>query len=219
MPVRVTGPLASHMQGYCAALVGVGYTPQTARDHGYVPAHLSRWLDSEGLDPAGLTPAVLDRFLSTRRGENYRRGLSARSLRALLDYLRGAGVVPAAPAPAAEDLVEELLGIYSRYLLGVLPDREERGRPRPVPGPPLRRLVPPRHPRDARPRLPLGHHGDRPKRAGHGLIPLTLAELRRLLAPLIHIPARVLRRAWSIWRRRHQHRARESHYRRRRLLS
>ena len=44
---------------------------------------------------------------------------------------------------------------------------------------------------------------------------LTLAEIRRLLAPLIHIPTQTLRWAWSTWRRRHQYRAREAHYRRR----
>jgi hypothetical protein len=43
----------------------------------------------------------------------------------------------------------------------------------------------------------------------------TLAELRRLLAPLTIIPDQTLRWAWSTWRRRHQHRAREAHYRRR----
>ena len=46
---------------------------------------------------------------------------------------------------------------------GVLPERQRRGRPGPVPGPPLRRLVPPHHPGDARPRLP--HHHPSRRRA------------------------------------------------------
>ena len=48
------------------------------------------------------------------------------------------------------------------------------------------------------------------------LIALTCAEIRRLLNTLIIEPARVLTcpLAWSHWRRRHQHRARTSHYRR-----
>src|SRR6185369_12893113 len=58
-----------------------------------------------------------------------------------------------------------------------------------------------------------------PKRPGSGLIPLTLGEIRRLLAHLNppHAHRRVLRRvwAWSTRRRRHQHRARTSHYRKR----
>jgi hypothetical protein len=49
-----------------------------------------------------------------------------------------------------------------------------------------------------------------------GLIPLTCNELQRLLVRLVLEPARrpADPQAWSRWRRRHQHRARVSHYRR-----
>ena len=53
-----------------------------------------------------------------------------------------------------------------------------------------------------------------------GLIALTLAEVRRLLAHLITIartPESIHR--WSRWRRRHQYRAKLSHYQRQRHLS
>ena len=33
--VRATGPLAVHLEGFCAALLRVGYTPGSAQDHGY----------------------------------------------------------------------------------------------------------------------------------------------------------------------------------------
>jgi SRSO17 transposase len=48
------------------------------------------------------------------------------------------------------------------------------------------------------------------------LIPLTVAEVRRLFAKLIANPMRTIDEylAWSRWRRRHQHRAKTSHYRR-----
>jgi SRSO17 transposase len=57
-------------------------------------------------------------------------------------------------------------------------------------------------------------HTDRPAPAG--LIELTCAEIRRLFITLIVEPARALAcpLRWSIWRRRHQHRARTSHYQR-----
>ena len=47
-------------------------------------------------------------------------------------------------------------------------------------------------------------------------IPLTRNEIARLLATLIIQPARDTwhRLRWSAWRRRHQHRARTSHYQR-----
>lgn len=49
-----------------------------------------------------------------------------------------------------------------------------------------------------------------------GLIPLTCSELQRLFIVLIVQPARdtAHRLRWSTWRRRHQARARHSHYRR-----
>ena len=50
-----------------------------------------------------------------------------------------------------------------------------------------------------------------------GLITLTVNEFRRLFDALLlaakHTVTRLLR--WSAWRRRHQHRARQSHYKQR----
>jgi hypothetical protein len=49
-----------------------------------------------------------------------------------------------------------------------------------------------------------------------GMIQLTCNEIRRLPTVLVVTPRRatVCPHAWSNWRRRHQHRARTSHYRR-----
>ena len=49
-----------------------------------------------------------------------------------------------------------------------------------------------------------------------GLIPLTCNEIQHLFAALIARPVEDLshRLGWSLWRRRHQHRARTCHYRR-----
>src|SRR3954468_6994983 len=62
--------------------------------------------------------------------------------------------------------------------------------------------------------LAANEHTDRPAPAD--LIELTCAEIRRLFIALIVEPARVLvcPLHWSTWRRRHQHRARTSHYQR-----
>ena len=56
-------------------------------------------------------------------------------------------------------------------------------------------------------------HTDRP--APTGMIPLTCSEIRRLFTVLVAEPRRrpTCPHAWSTWRRRHQHRARTSHYR------
>ena len=49
-----------------------------------------------------------------------------------------------------------------------------------------------------------------------GLIPLTCNEIRRLFTILVIEPGRAIAcpLTWSRWRRRHQHRARTSHYQR-----
>ena len=59
-----------------------------------------------------------------------------------------------------------------------------------------------------------GEHADRPTPAD--MITLTCNEIRRLFTVLVVEPhrTRACPRAWSDWRRRHQHRARTSHYQR-----
>ncbi len=50
----------------------------------------------------------------------------------------------------------------------------------------------------------------------NGLIPITLAEVRRLLLATRHrVQSLTQALTWSQWRRRHQHRAKQAHYRRR----
>jgi hypothetical protein len=53
--------------------------------------------------------------------------------------------------------------------------------------------------------------------AGDDLLPLTVSEVRRLLYHLVWQVARSVQHvlAWSVWRRRHQARAKACHYRRR----
>jgi len=61
-----------------------------------------------------------------------------------------------------------------------------------------------------------GRYWDRTSDPASGLIPVTLGEVRRLLAhPITTAPARAIVWAWSQWRRTHQHRARTSRYQRR----
>jgi hypothetical protein len=65
-----------------------------------------------------------------------------------------------------------------------------------------------------RPDTAPGEHAAGP--APHGLIPMTCSELQRLLTRLVLEPGRrpADPHASSLWRRRHQYRARASHYRR-----
>ncbi len=100
---------------------------------------------------------------------------------------------------------------------GMLPSRQRPMRPRPLPSPQIRRLVPAHHPGHARSRLPRRHRRHRPK-SPRGLGRITVAEIRRLLAIVLH-PARTLTHALaaSRWRRHHQNRPRQTRYQRTRL--
>ena len=106
----------------------------------------------------------------------------------------------------------------------VLRGGEGRGRTGPVRGAALGRLAPARHPEPAGARGPGGHpRGDGQKGGADDpltavLLPLTVPEVRRLLRIACQArneAERGFRLAWSQWRRRHQARARRSHYLRR----
>ena len=113
----VSGPLAVHVEGFRRELAGLGYSPRTARDHGYVLAQLSCWLVAEQLSPLQLTEPVLDLFVAARRRKGYRRWRSRRSLRLLVAYLRQAGAIPGAGQPAHDGPLEMLLDGYRGYLV------------------------------------------------------------------------------------------------------
>jgi site-specific recombinase XerD len=113
--VWVMGPLAGHAPGFVAALVEAGYRPNAAAVQLRLLAHLSRWLEREGIDPGGVREPELERF----REEDLAgvRSLQiAGGLVPLLAHLRGLGVVPVADEPALSG-VELLLARYREYLL------------------------------------------------------------------------------------------------------
>ena len=56
--VVVTGPLAAYAAGFCAELARQGYAPQPASELVQLMAHVSRWLDGQGLIPEELTEEV-----------------------------------------------------------------------------------------------------------------------------------------------------------------
>ena len=113
--VRVSGPLARYAPGFVAVLVEVGYRPNAAAVQLRLLAHLSRWLEREGIDPGDVREPEIERF----REEDL---APVRSLRIagglvpLLAYLRGLGVVPVADERALSN-VELLLARYREYLL------------------------------------------------------------------------------------------------------
>ena len=113
--VLVSGPLARFADGFRVDLIERGYSPWRTQERLYLLAHVSRWMEAEGLEPAGLTPATLERYFVWRRREGYLKSLSPLSLRRLLGYLDGLGVLPADDAVPSP--VDGLLAEFRRYLL------------------------------------------------------------------------------------------------------
>jgi integrase len=115
-PVRPSGPLAGWVHPFRVELIGQGFTARTAQDNAYLLAHLSRWLQREGLDPAALGAEEIAAFAVARRDGGYRRWRTVASLRSMLAFLRGQGLVPAEQPRLQVDPVNALLGRYQLWL-------------------------------------------------------------------------------------------------------
>ena len=96
-------------------LVGQGYSLWSAQFQLLLVAHLSRWMEAEGLGVAQLTPPVVERFLVERRRQGYVTRLLPKGIQPLLGYLDGLGVLPA--AEHVRTPVDRLLDEFRRYLL------------------------------------------------------------------------------------------------------
>jgi integrase/recombinase XerD len=118
--VRMSGPLASHAQGFAAELDRLGYTAGSAEHQLRLLGHLSRWLhDQVRADgPVGLEEIAA--FVDARRQAGRRPYRSLAGVSTLVDYLCGLGLITKAAAGAVSP-VEDLLERYRSYLL------EERG--------------------------------------------------------------------------------------------
>lgn len=115
-PMRPSGPLAGWVHPFRVELIGQGFTTRTAQDNAYVLAHLSRWLQREGLDPAALGADEIAAFAAVRRDGGYRRWRTVTSLRSMLTFLRGQGLVPAEQPRRQVDPVDALLERYQLWL-------------------------------------------------------------------------------------------------------
>ncbi|HWK18719.1 MAG TPA: site-specific integrase [Solirubrobacteraceae bacterium] len=118
--VRVIGPLAGFADGYRSHLVEQGYSRSGARDQFNLLVHASRWMEAEGLELVALTsPAMLKRHSIWRREQGYGRGHAPMSLRGLIGYLNGLGVLTVDDAVRTD--ADGLVDAFRCYLL------QERG--------------------------------------------------------------------------------------------
>jgi integrase/recombinase XerD len=115
--VRVTGPLAMYADGFRADLAARGYAAGSADRNLRTLAHVSRWMDGQGLSAGQLSVARLEEFLVARRGEGYHHALSIRAVMPLVSYLRRAGVAAVPPEAGTGGALEPVIEEYRRYLV------------------------------------------------------------------------------------------------------
>jgi len=113
--IRVRGPLEAFAAGFAGELLQQGYTPDSARNQMYLMAHLSRWLEGEGLDVHRLCAINVEQFLSARRAAGYTNHLTSNAMRPMLTYLRKLGVV-SPPVSSCNGPVEVAIERYRHYL-------------------------------------------------------------------------------------------------------
>jgi site-specific recombinase XerD len=112
---RVTGPLGRFAPALRVWLRESDYSPLSCEDVMRRVAHLSRWLDVEGLGAADITGEQVERYVAARRAEGRRRWRSPRSVAPVLAVLVGSGVLPDTPVrPVSDD--ERLLAAFERHL-------------------------------------------------------------------------------------------------------
>jgi integrase/recombinase XerD len=119
--VIVPGPLGQYAPGYRPWLLDRGYAPLTTVSQLQLMAHVSRWLEREGLTAAALTGQEPARFLAARHAAGTRKPRTLAGLRPLLDYLDGLGVLPPEPREAPRGAASALIAEFAEYL------RSERG--------------------------------------------------------------------------------------------
>ena len=90
--VRVTGPLAPSAVGFKAALNGAGYGEHPTRNHLWLMAHVSRWLEDQRLTATDFDAERVEAFLADRRAVGYKTLCSRRALLPLLGFLAAEGL-------------------------------------------------------------------------------------------------------------------------------
>ncbi len=113
---HVRGPLASYAEGFREDLLGQGYSWGSAAHQIHLMAHLSRWLEAQGLGPAALDEHLTRQFLAARRAGGYAALLSAKALAPLLGHLRGLGVAPPSRMPVLQTPADRLAMRFGEYL-------------------------------------------------------------------------------------------------------
>lgn len=115
--VQIHGPLQNHAEGFEAELLRLGFTPAARVNQFYLLAHLSRWIEAEGMRLGDLTVLQVDAFLAERKA-THSALFTRKALRPLLGWLAESGVITAeAASPPRSPEDPAVLVRFERYLL------------------------------------------------------------------------------------------------------
>lgn len=114
--VRVPGPLAPYAPKLIGYLADRSYGDRSTTDHVRCLAHVSRWLEAEGLDPGAIDEKLIGQVLDALHRAGKARKLTPWSFGVVLKVLRQQGVAPPAPAVPPTP-VDEMLEKYRQYLV------------------------------------------------------------------------------------------------------
>lgn len=113
--VRFVGPLAPLASELKGEFVRLGYARSSATVQLQLAAHVSWWLQVQGLGTQDLTVPVVEQFLTARRCEHSNL-YSMQALAPLLGYLRRIGLAPEPVVPEPCSGGERLLARFGDYL-------------------------------------------------------------------------------------------------------
>lgn len=119
--LELMGPLAPYGEGFCDELQRLGYTASPIKKHLYLLAHLSRWLDDQGLDVQAVATPAVGPFFEARRRRGTANLRTTKSLAPLVAYLTRVEALEPVPSATPKDETERLLEKFRTYL------RSERG--------------------------------------------------------------------------------------------
>jgi len=112
----VRGPLAPFLAGFESRLAELGYSRSAARKQIQLSAHLSCWLDGEGIGLASLATDRVEGFFTARRAAGYANLRTCRSAAPLVDHLREIGAIGPMATVSPVDPGASLVDRFATYL-------------------------------------------------------------------------------------------------------
>lgn len=114
--IGAVGPLVELEEEFQRELARVGYRSGVVVQHGRLLREVSRWLAERG---CGIEGFVAGEFVADRAGLGLTRALTERSLRPLIEFLAGRGLMPQPVAPRAfgDGAIGMALERFARFLV------------------------------------------------------------------------------------------------------